>query len=116
MKKTVFTAFALGMGIWASAETLPVRSFHYAGPFALRQPLMVDSVDVNAKPFKAEGFLDTPLSFDALGQATKVASLPTSAEGNALHLAAFQLENSAYAEANIKVEGLKHYQLYVDGE
>lgn len=116
MKKTVFTALALCMGVWASAETLPVHSFHYAGPFALRQPFMVDSVDVNAKPFKAESFLDTPLSFDALGQATQVSSLPTTAEGRALHLAAFLLENSVYTEANIKVEGLKHYQLYVDGE
>lgn len=116
MKKTVFTALALCMGVWASAETLPVNAFHYAGPFALRQPFMVDSVDVNAKPFKAESFLDTPLSFDALGQATQVSSLPTTAEGRALHLAAFLLENSVYTEANIKVEGLKHYQLYVDGE
>ena len=116
MKKTVFTALALCMGVWASAETLPVHSFHYAGPFALRQPFMVDSVDVNAKPFKAESFLDTPLSFDALGQATQVSSLPTTAEGRSLHLAAFLLENSVYTEANIKVEGLKHYQLYVDGE
>ena len=104
------------MGVWASAETLPVRSFHYAGPFALRQPFMVDSVDVNAKPFKAESFLDTPLAFDALGKATQVTSLPTSTEGHALHLAAFLLENNAYVEASIQVEGLKHYQLYVDGE
>ena len=72
MKKNLFTTLALCMGVWASAETLPVRSFHYAGPFALRQPFMVDSVDVNAKPFKAESFLDTPLAFDALGKATQV--------------------------------------------
>ena len=116
MKKTVFTVFAFCMGVWASAETLPVNSFHYAGPFALKQPFMIDSVDVNAKPFAAERFLDTPLSFDALGKATQVSSLPTATEGYALHLAAFLLENSAYAEASIKVEGLKHYQLYVDGE
>ena len=116
MKKNLFTTLALCMGVWASAETLPVRSFHYAGPFALRQPFMVDSVDVNAKPFKAESFLDTPLAFDALGKATQVTSLPTSTEGHALHLAAFLLENNAYVEASIQVEGLKHYQLYVDGE
>ena len=85
MKKKVFTALALCLGIWANAEKLPVNSFHYAGPFALRQPFMIDSVNVNAKPFTAESFLDTPLSFDALGKATQVSSLPTASEGHALH-------------------------------
>ena len=54
MKKKVLTALALSVGVWASAETLPVNTFQYAGPFTLKQPFMLDSVDVNAKPFAAE--------------------------------------------------------------
>lgn len=117
MKKTVLAALALCCSVWAGAETLPVRSFKYAGPFALQVPYQTDSVDVHSKAFAPETFLDAPLSLSVWKrQGQAVTDLPATAEGYALHLAGFVLDNTAYAEAEIKVEGLKHFHLYVDGE
>ena len=117
MKKNIIIALALGCSMWAQADTLPVNAFQYAGPYALRTPYQVDNVDVNSKAFTADRFLDTPLSFGGLKQSEQtVNTLPGSSTGYALHLASFQVENRNFAEAEIKVEGLKHYQLFVDGK
>ena len=108
---------ALCWAVWAAADTLPVNTFKYAGPFVLRAPYQVDSVDVHSHAFSADRLLDTPLSFGTLQQGgSTVTALPGTSEEYALHLAGFVVENTAYAEVEVKVDGLKHYQLYVDGE
>ena len=37
-------------------------------------------------------------------------------DGHALHLLEFTLQNTSYAKAKLNIEGLKNYQLYVDGK
>ena len=117
MKKSILCVGALCMGLWASAENIEVKSFRYAGPYAVQQPFMIDSVDVNSKAFAMKKFLDTPLSFESLKEATSFSGdvLPAT-EGHALHLLEFTLQNTAYAKAKLNIEGLKNYQLYVDGK
>lgn len=102
----------------AGAETIDITTFRYAGPYAVQAPFMVDSVDVNSKTFVAERLLDTPLSADALQQSAPFsgAVLPGSESGYALHLVGFTLQNTRYATAKLKIEGLKNYQLFVDGK
>jgi hypothetical protein len=52
MKKQILLAGALCMSVMAaSAETIEVKSFRYAGPYAVQKPFMVDSVDVHSKAF-----------------------------------------------------------------
>ena len=117
MKKIGIATLALCCGMGAAADTLPVNTFKYAGPFVLQQPYRVDEVDVNNRAFEVVRFLDTPLSFAVLQrQGQAVEALPGTAEGCALHLAGFVVENTRYTEAEVKVEGLRHYQLFVDGE
>ena len=117
MKKSILCVGALCMGLWASAENIEVKSFRYAGPYAVQQPYMIDSVDVNSKAFAMKKFLDTPLSFESLKEATSFSGdvLPAT-EGHALHLLEFTLQNTSYAKAKLNIEGLKNYQLYVDGK
>ena len=117
MKKSILCVGALCMGLWASAENIEVKSFRYAGPYAVHQPYMIDSVDVNSKAFAMKKFLDTPLSFESLKEATSFSGdvLPAT-EGHALHLLEFTLQNTSYAKAKLNIEGLKNYQLYVDGK
>ena len=45
MKKQILLAGALCATMLASAENIDVKSFRYAGPYAVQQPYMVDSVD-----------------------------------------------------------------------
>lgn len=118
MKKQILLSCALCWAVMAGAETIDITTFRYAGPYAVHAPFQIDSVDVNSKNFVVERLLDVPLSMDALQQGTTVKGelLPGSDSDYALHLVSFVLENTHYTTAKLKIEGLKNYQLYVDGE
>lgn len=118
MRKQFFLSCALCCAMMASAETIDVTTFRYAGPYTVQTPFMVDSVDVNSKTFVLNSLLDAPLSMDAMQQATPFIGtvLPGSESGHALHLVSFTLENTRYATARLQVEGLKNYRIYVDGK
>ena len=117
MKKQILLVGALCATMLASAENIDVKSFRYAGPYAVQQPYMVDSVDVNSKAFAMKNLLDTPLSLDVLEQGTAFNGevLPNVADGHALHLISFALQAHFYTEAKLNVQGVKNYQLFVNG-
>lgn len=110
----------MGLSLTVQAKGhLDITSYRYAGPYLVSRPLLVDSTDVNAKAWSAASLLKTPLSLDAVGQAPvsdadKLPSAP--AEGYALHLMQFDLENTAYGKAKFNVSEVKDWQLYVDGK
>ena len=117
MKKELFIACSFCGTMLLNAENIEVSSFKYAGPYALIQPYQVDSVDVKSKSWSAESLLDTPVSFALLQKAeVKQAEDFISPSDYALHLAGFELENTHYGEVSLKVEGVSHYQVYVDGK
>ena len=117
MKKQILLVGALCATMLASAENIDVKSFRYAGPYAVQQPYMVDSVDVNSKAFAMKNLLDTPLSLDVFEQGTAFNGevLPNVADGHALHLISFALQAHSYTEAKLNVQGVKNYQLFVNG-
>ncbi len=118
MKKQILLSCALACTMMAGAETIDITTFRYAGPYAVQTPFLVDSVDVNARTFVSERLLDTHLSVDVLQQGSSFTGrvLPGSDSEYALHMVGFMLENTHYATAKLKIDGLKKYQLYVDGE
>lgn len=118
MKKQILLASALCAAMLASAENIDVKSFRYAGPYPVQQPYLVDSVDVNSKTFAMKSLLDTPLSLEQFEQSTPFEGevLPNVAEGYALHLVGFHLQNNAYTEAKLDIKGITNYQLFVDGK
>ena len=118
MKKQILLAGVLCASMLASAENVNVKSFRYAGPYAVQQPYMVDSVDVNSKAFAMKNLLDTPLDLEQVNKGTAFDGevLPNVNDGYALHLLGFTLQSKAYTKATLKVEGIKNYQIYVNGK
>ena len=118
MKKLFLTFLFAACAIAASADNIPVNQFRYAGPFPVKTPYMVDSVNVNSKKFEYASLLDKPLSADALKGSGiyTAADLPLSAATDAIHLIEFDFQNSGYVTASIKVEGVKDYKISVDGK
>lgn len=114
----LLTCAALCWSAWAAAESLPVTNFRYAGPYEVKTPFAIDSVDVQSRKFSPERLLEAPLSADLLSGGSAFAGevLPGCGEGYALHLVGFTVENERYAKAKLHIEGLKHYQLFVDGK
>ena len=116
--KKILTLFALAISVFAGAEEITVDSFRHAGPFPVMKPFMVDTVDVNSKPFDARKFLDMQVSAEGLKGAPAAPgdALPGYDGGTALHWAGFSLSNSGFAKANFKVEGPADYKVFVDGK
>lgn len=115
--KSGLLAAALMASISASAETIEVKTLKYAGPYAVVQPWMADSVNIKGEAFDLKQLLDSPLSFTLLnkGKEVTVAQLLADKQ-DALHLASFCVSNTQRTKATIAVEGLEQYRLFVDGE
>ena len=115
--KSGLLAAALMASISASAETIEVKTLKYAGPYAVAQPWMADSVNIKGEAFELKQLLDSPLSFTLLnkGKEVTVAQLLADKQ-DALHLASFCVSNTQRTKATIAVEGLEQYRLFVDGE
>lgn len=115
MKKGILalSLILIATGINAS-DTLQVRSFRHAGPFPVKTPYLVDSVDIKGKAFDVKGLIDTPVSFTSLKKAARVTDVP---QGNtdAIHLLAFDAQNTRFAKASVKVDGLGDYKVFLDG-
>lgn len=118
MNRLLLSCFLLCGFLAAGAETIDVTRFRHAGPYPVQVPYLVDSVDTRSQAFDSARLLDTPLALAAADSAGFVAAADLSlrpSSGHALHLLSFALENSRYAQVTLKVEGLTHYRLFVDG-
>ena len=115
--KSGLLAAALMASISASAETIEVKTLKYAGPYAVAQPWMADSVNIKGEAFDLKQLLDSPMSFTLLNKGKEVSAAKLLADKqDALHLASFCVSNTQRAKATIAVEGLEQYRLFVDGE
>ena len=115
--KSGLLAAALMASISASAETIEVKTLKYAGPYAVVQPWMADSVNIKGEVFDLNQLLDSPLSFTLLNKGKEVSAAQLLADKqDALHLASFCVSNTQRTKATIAVEGLEQYRLFVDGE
>lgn len=116
--KSGLLAAALMASISASAETIEVKTLKYAGPYAVVQPWMADSVNIKGGAFDLKQLLDSPLSFTLLnkGKEVSAAQLLADKQQDALHLASFCVSNTQRTKATIAIEGLEQYRLFVDGE
>lgn len=115
MKRLLFLAALLVCGFQCFADTLDVRHFRYAGPYEVRKPFVMDTVNVSGKPYKAGSILDSDISFAALRTAAFVDSVP-SAQGGSLHLLGFSLQCSGFVEAELKLEGAGDSRFFLDGK
>lgn len=115
--KSGLLAAALMASISASSETIEVKTLKYAGPYAVVQPWMADSVNIKGEAFDLKQLLDSPLSFTLLNKGKEVTAAQLLADKqDALHLASFCVSNTQRTKATIAVEGLEQYRLFVDGE
>ena len=117
MKRLLFVAVAMCVALLAQGKDIKITKFRHAGPYAVQMPIVIDSLGVDSKPFKAESMLDAPLRLDLVkgGQVVDTIVERHSA-ATALHLLGFQVQTVGYAKAKVNVRGLKHQQLFVDGK
>lgn len=103
----------------ANGETVKVESFRHFGPFPVKLPALIDSLDVNSKPLTPELLLGKEKSL-ALPDGPSAVVSPVSAPGDAssqsINYLVFNLGNTRHAEGKINVKGLKNFTTYADGK
>ena len=118
MKKIIAFVVTLISFLTINAQTVEVKDFNYAGPFNVRMPIIIDSLDINSKKFSQEALLDAVTDISVVNEGTRknVLELPRTTDNTAVHLIAFNFNNNVYAKVDIKVEGLGKTALFVDGK
>ena len=113
-----FNILLLTLCLTANAETIDVTThLTKAGPYTLNAPFIVDSTDVNARKYTDSWLLDqlqTP-HFTTETTQSQTATTNNGTHQAAVYSLAFSFTNRAYTDLTIKVDGLSHYQLFVDG-
>lgn len=115
MKKLLLLVSALAAVMSAYADGTDVKTFKYAGPYIVKAPVILDSVNVKNKVFDANSLLELNMRLDAKGQDFSGVYAPTSDKGTALHTLSFEMTNTSYSKAKVDVKGLKSYKVFVDG-
>ncbi len=110
---------ALGAAMTVAAGVVPVNEFDYYGPYPVSAPLMIDSLDVNSKPYGISSLLNQPIEVNAQSPSGARRSGPLAPgydAGAAMHMLAFTVDAKGYAAPKLKVSGLKDYKVMVDGK
>lgn len=118
MRRTLLMMMASAMTLMAQANDLEVKHFRYAGPFEVKDPVQVDSIDMNARPYLAGSLLDMSINMDLAEQGKIVNSgvAPSSSLPYALHLLQFEVSNTTYKTFGIDVKGLQDYKVFINGK
>ncbi|MDE6422601.1 MAG: prolyl oligopeptidase family serine peptidase [Muribaculaceae bacterium] len=115
-RRLLFSAVSLAAAslLTANAEDFKVSSFDSFGPFPVRTPLMVDSLDVNKKPF-SEKMLDKAPKVLRVKELGNLHASPVADGQHAVRVLSFDFRNNMFTQPELEVEGLKKYTLYIDG-
>lgn len=97
-------------------DTIQVNSFRYAGPYELTPPLQIDSLNAQKQKYDPTSLLDAPISLDLLKSQGEDFSGIQSTSSPSFHLVGFTMDNNKYLKGELKIEGVKQYQYYIDGE
>ncbi|MCC8095797.1 MAG: prolyl oligopeptidase family serine peptidase [Tannerellaceae bacterium] len=122
-RKSILTFLAASLFISLFADEITIREYIYAGPYEVKKPFLIDSVNVNSKKFTEQELLETPLSFCNLethGQTLQASSsgeilLSAPETDYALNLLSFYVHSDRYTEGELSVKGPEQIEIYVNG-
>ena len=114
MKKHFALAALSTLMLTASAQVKTVvTEFRIAGPFAVAEPVVTDSFDVQGRRFSDPALLapTTPQTSTFKGSL-----LPALSDSRSIGTLTFYINNRDYVKGSIEVKGPKTCKLYIDGE
>lgn len=106
----------LGVGA-APVDTLQVESASCVGPYELKMPYLIDSLNTQRKSMELKDLLQTnaPLMASRLKQASGKMSEGTALKENALYGFQFTVRTDRFVKADLIIEHMKNYKIFVDG-
>ena len=118
MKLSLFTILAVG--VFCTAPTYgqtksEIRQFNLAGPYAVSQPVALDTVDVQGKAFAESSWLSALSLTSPTDKTFSGAVLPSLTDSKSVGLLTFYVNNTDYLKGKIEVKGPRNHQLFIDG-
>ena len=101
------------------AEEITVKHLRYAGPYEIKGPFIVDSLDVNSKKFTDAELLKTAIPFNNVRESNRTLDAATTAgqsRNSSVSLASFYLNSDRYTDGTLQISGPGHYEVYIDNE
>ena len=116
MNRKIFFAMSL-LAMAASAQVkTDVKVFNLAGPYAVKTPQQMDSVNVKGDKFDEKSLLGD-LALSSQPQTTfEGCVLPSLADSKSVGVLSFYVNNSDFTKGTISVKGPKNCKVYVDGQ
>ncbi|MCR4921679.1 MAG: prolyl oligopeptidase family serine peptidase [Bacteroidaceae bacterium] len=112
--------FAVGLLLIAcpQMQAIKVEKLRLAGPYKTIVPLRTDTADVSGKAFNQDDLvMEQRFTWQAVkhGESTTDSIIPATGQDN-VRLAGFQVENSGFAKVEVKVKGLRRFDVLIDGQ
>lgn len=118
MKKFILTSsitFLTALASFATNDSIPVNRARLAGPFTLKQPIIIDSTSVAQEKYSDDKLIETPLSVNAADKMQEKSLSSWNLTKGTLNLASFTVSASSYTKANIEIKGAKQSKVFCDG-
>ena len=113
----LLTLLAIACTTAAMADTLDIERVRHIGPFNVKAPLVLDSIDNSQKRYDADNIIDTKISLSAADNAAPAELRSLGLEKGTLHLMTFGLNATTYVkDAKLEVKGAKSHKIHVDGK
>lgn len=103
-----------------SAHASNIDKVRMVGPFSVKKPFMVDSLSAAQSPFSENQLIECGLDINQVknGKVINVSELPLKTDGEyaKIMLTGFSFKTNHYSGVDLKVEGVKNYVAYINGE
>lgn len=99
------------------ASDIQIQRFRYFGPYIIKSPIIIDSLNVNSTHYSVVNQLDDSFYID-FSKGYKIIDADkslSSGSQSAIHYLGCSVNASEFVKAEITIEGLKNFRLYVDG-
>ena len=108
MKRDILILSALCTCCNLFAEEITVKYLRYAGPYEIKGPFIVDSLDVNSKKFTDAELLKTAIPFNNVRKSNRTLDAATTAgqsKNSSVSLASFYLNSDRYTDGTLQISG-----------
>lgn len=118
MKQLLTIAAMIAVITPAKAADTEVKRLRISQPYTAIRPFTTDTADVNGKAWDFnKTLMDYSVSPLAWQQGTETEdSVLAAPETDAIRLIGFTVQNRNFAKAKVKIDGLKDYKTYIDGQ
>ena len=112
----IIATASFAAGNTTTANETQVKAVRLAGPFSIKNPLIIDSISASQKKFSADNLISTPLSLSAADSSKPTDLKSLRLKKGTLNLATFNVTTHTYTKLSATVKGAKNYKVYANGQ